>query len=127
MKVLIAIISCLAFLGCSDQSAAPARLLSKTQMQVVMWDLLEANSYTQRYIKMDSLKNASLENLKMQQHIFQLHKVSKDDFYKSYDYYSTQPDQMRILLDSIVAMGERNKITMIEEHRGGSDTSQLKR
>ncbi|MES2892439.1 MAG: DUF4296 domain-containing protein [Bacteroidota bacterium] len=98
--------------------------MSKDKMQVVMWDLLEANSYTQRYIKLDTVKNAALENLKMQQQIFQLHKVSKDDFYKSYDYYSTQPDQMRILLDSIVAIGERNKIKMIEQQRGDKDSTQ---
>ena len=83
-----------------------------------MWDLLEANSFTQRYLKMDTLKNPAMENLQMQQQIFQLHKVSKDDFYKSYDYYSSYPDQMRILLDSIVAIGERNKIKMIELHSG---------
>ncbi|MDO9374032.1 MAG: DUF4296 domain-containing protein [Ferruginibacter sp.] len=124
MKGSIVIIACLFFLSCSDQSKAPSRLLSKDKMQVVMWDLLEANSYTQRYIKLDTVKNAALENLKMQQQIFQLHKVSKDDFYKSYDYYSTQPDQMRILLDSIVAIGERNKIKMIEQQRGDKDSTQ---
>lgn len=107
-------------IGCSDVDKAPSNLLAKEKMQLVMWDLLEANSFTQRYIKMDSLKNPAIENLQMQQQIFQLHKVSKEDFYKSYDYYSSHPDQMRILLDSIVAIGERNKINMIElQHSGG--------
>ena len=127
MKPAVFIIAVVFFMGCNDQDKAPSNLLSKEKMQVVMWDLFEANSFTQQFIKRDTLKNPALENLKMQQQIFQLHKVSKDDFYKSYDYYSTQPDQMRIILDSIVALGERNKIKMIEQHSGGADTVLPKR
>jgi len=119
MNYLAFLIVCFICIGCNDVDKAPSNLLAKEKMQLVMWDLLEANSFTQRYIKMDSLKNPAIENLQMQQQIFQLHKVSKDDFYKSYDYYSSHPDQMRILLDSIVAIGERNKIKMIELHREG--------
>jgi hypothetical protein len=119
MKHLAFLIACSICVGCSDVDKAPSNLLAKEKMQLVMWDLLEANSFTQRYIKMDSLKNPAIENLQLQQQIFQLHKVNKDDFYKSYDYYSSHPDQMRILLDSIVAIGERNKIKMIELHSGG--------
>ena len=117
MNYLAFLTACVICIGCNDLDKAPSNLLAKEKMQLVMWDLLEANSFTQRYIKMDSLKNPAIENLQMQQQIFQLHKVSKDDFYKSYDYYSSHPDQMRILLDSIVAIGERNKIKMIELHR----------
>ena len=119
MKHLAFLIAYFICVGCSDVDKAPSNLLAKEKMQLVMWDLLEANSFTQRYIKMDSLKNPAIENLQMQQQIFQLHKVRKEDFYKSYDYYSSHPDQMRILLDSIVAIGERNKINMIELHSGG--------
>ena len=119
MKQLSFLIVCIICFGCGDGNKAPSNLLAKEKMQLVMWDLLEANSFTQRYMKMDTLKNPAIENLHMQQQIFQLHKVNKDDFYRSYDYYSSHPDEMRILLDSIVAIGERNKIQMIELHNGG--------
>ena len=119
MKQLSFLIVCIICFGCGDGKKAPSNLLAKEKMQLVMWDLLEANSFTQRYMKMDTLKNPAIENLQMQQQIFQLHKINKDDFYRSYDYYSSHPDEMRILLDSIVAIGERNKIQMIELHNGG--------
>ena len=119
MKQLSFLIVCIICIGCGDGNKAPSNLLAKEKMQLVMWDLLEANSFTQRYMKMDTLKNPAIENLQMQQQIFQLHKINKDDFYRSYDYYSSHPDEMRILLDSIVAIGERNKIQMIELHNGG--------
>ncbi len=123
MKLLIALISIVVLTGCGNKDKAPAGVLNKEKMTVVMWDLLEANSYTQQYLRRDTLKNSSIENMKMQQQIFNLHKVTKEDFYRSYDYYSTQPDQMKTLLDSIVSLGERNKIKMIEQHRGGDTTN----
>jgi hypothetical protein len=123
MKLLISIILTIVLSGCGNKNKAPAGVLNKEKMTVVMWDLLEANSYTQQYLRRDTLKNSSIENMKMQQQIFNLHKVTKEDFYKSYDYYSTQPDQMKTLLDSIVALGERNKIKMIEQQNRGEKSN----
>jgi hypothetical protein len=94
-------------------------ILGKEKMQAVMWDIIGANSFTEQFIKRDSLKNAVVENMKMQQKIFSMHNITKEDFYKSYNYYCSQPDLMRTLLDSIVARGERDRIKMIEIHSGG--------
>lgn len=104
--VLILIIS---LLGCKDKDGLPGGILKKEKMQEVLWDVIQAESYTNQFIKKDSTKNYPLENAKLQQQIFAIHKISKVDFYESYDYYKNHIELMRALLDSITAKGEREK------------------
>ena len=47
----------------------------------------------------------------MQQEIFNIHHVSKEEFYKSYDYYKTHTALFNQMLDSITVQDERNKKT----------------
>ena len=76
-------------------------------------------AFTQNYIKAKGIKNDSIENAGLQQKIFQLHKVSRKDFYTSYNYYAARPVEMRKILDSISAKGERDRGKMMEERYGG--------
>ena len=115
MKVFTFVILILLLLGCSNKRNTQAKILDKDKMAAVLWDVIRANSFTELYIKKDSLKNAMLENRKLQQQIFMLHNVSKDDFYKSYQYYLYQPDQMRVIIDTIAARSERNRIQSYQQ------------
>ena len=80
-----------------------------------MWDVIQADVFTEQFIKKDSLRNPSLENMQLQNKIFAIHKVTKVDFYKSYDYYMTHSDQMKNILDSITARAERDRSKMLEQ------------
>ena len=115
MKVLIPVILIFLQWGCSNKGNTQPAILNKDKMAAVLWDIMRANSFTELYIKKDSLKNATLENMKLQQQIFTIHNVSKEAFYKSYNYYSLQPDQMRVILDSIAARSERNRIQVYQQ------------
>ena len=99
--------------ACRDKDGLPNGILKKDKMQSVFWDVIQAESYTTQFIKKDSFKNAFLENAKLQQQIFALHKISKSDFYESYDYYKNHVELMRVLLDSITANGEREKYKIL--------------
>ena len=68
-----------------------------------------ADAYAELYIKKDSLKSLPAASAALQQKVFDLHHISKDDFYRSYKYYSDKPDEMRIILDSVSAKAERNR------------------
>ena len=99
--------------GCRDKDGLPDGILKKDKMQSVLWDVIQAESYTTQFIKKDSFKNTFVENAKLQQQIFALHKISKTDFYESYDYYKNHVELMRVLLDSITASGEREKYKVL--------------
>lgn len=116
MKLLIITISILLLGGCNSQKKEKGIILDKDKMQAVLWDVIVANSFTVQFLKKDSLKNPAVENGKLQQTIFKLHKISKDDFYRSYHYYSSQPEFMMVLLDSMTKKGERDKMKTIQRN-----------
>ena len=89
--------------SCRNNDKVPSGILEPEKMEAVLWDVIKADVFTKEYIKKDSVKNDTAENLKLQQQVFAIHKVSKVDFYKSYDYYKENTKQFKIILDSMIA------------------------
>ena len=69
MRTVAVIILIIFFAGCSDNNELPPGILEAKKMQVVLWDVFIAEGYTSEYIIKDSLKNAKIENAKLQQQI----------------------------------------------------------
>lgn len=108
----------ISFFSCGNKSG---KVLPTAKMQDVMWDMLLADAYTQKYLKNDSSKNEKAENAVLQQKIFQLHNINKEDFYASYEYYNNHPDIMRAILDSINVKAEKGRSElMTQRYSGGS-------
>lgn len=109
MKVTAFILFVCCMVSCTNINVAPAGILKFDKMQSVFWDVIRAEALTVQLKKKDSLINTSIENLKLQQQIFAEHQTSKEEFYKSYKYYSKNVQLMRSLLDTITTLAERNK------------------
>lgn len=118
MKLLLIFLLLTLAIGCGDKNALPDGILKKEKMQHVMWDMMQADAYTEFFIKKDTTKKPALENLKMQQSIFKLHHVTKDEFYKSYAYYTARPDLMKPLLDSITSKSEKDRSKVMAKRYG---------
>jgi Domain of unknown function (DUF4296) len=101
--------------SCDNKQVPEGKILSNDKMQAVMWDIIQADVYTEVYLKKDSSKNIFLQNAALQKNVFSLHQISKEDFYKSYDFYSSRSSDMRILLDSISAKAERQRNKKMEK------------
>ena len=95
--------------SCKDDDKIPSGILKPEKMQAVLWDVIRAEAFTNQFIKSDSAKNAEEENLKLQQKVFAVHKVSKETFYKSYDYYKSKTSGFKAILDRMVSQVERDK------------------
>lgn len=123
MKALLYVcsISIVFFSSCGDNKKG--KVIQKEAMEAVMWDMLQADAFTQNFIKKDSTKNDSVENAALQKKIFQLHHITKEDFDASYNFYSSNPNEMKIMLDSITARAERgrNKMMMERYSKGVAD------
>jgi hypothetical protein len=119
MKGLLVTILIFLMTGCAHKDINLKGILSKQKMQAVMWDIIGADVFTEQFIKKDSLKNASIENMNMQNKIFLLHGVTREEFTKSYEYYIFHTTQMKLILDSMTAKAERNRSKIMEEHQGG--------
>lgn len=89
-------------------------------MQAVFWDYIRADIFTDEFIKKDSAKNSAVENARLQQQVFFKHKVSRETFYRSYDYYLKHQGLMKDLVDTMLVR-QQKKIPVIQ------DTTQLKK
>jgi hypothetical protein len=99
----LVVFTILFFLSSCNNNDVPKGILKPKKMQVVLWDVMRADAFTKNYIAKDSSKNLEEENAKLQQKIFTLNKISKEEFYKSYDYYKVHTDLLKNLLDSMTA------------------------
>ncbi len=106
-KLLIIYIAVVLF-ACKRKQAIPKTLPINT-MKIVLWDILKADEwYTQTTIR-DTLHLRINENFLLYEEVYKVHHINKDIFYNSYKYYETHPDQFKVLIDSVVAYGDRDK------------------
>jgi Domain of unknown function (DUF4296) len=103
------LLSAVFLFSCGNKNDIPKGILKPVKMQTVLWDVLRADAFTFNFITKDSSKRPEAENVKIQQQIFTVHKVSKDEFYKSYEFYKIHPDLMQPILDSIINKATRDK------------------
>jgi hypothetical protein len=106
---IIPLILLICLYSCSGKNRIPDGVLSKPEMQSVLWDIMQADAFAKTYIKKGGAVNDSIENIRLQKQIFAIHHTTKDVFYKSYTYYSSQPEEMRIILDSIILKADKGK------------------
>ena len=109
IRTCIVLLSLITFFSCGNKNKIPSGILKPDKMQAVLWDVIKADAFTAEFIKKDSAKDAVEENLKLQQQIFSIHHISRQDFYKSYDYYKLHSDQLKVMMDSMIVQAERNK------------------
>lgn len=110
----IVLISTVILISCQSKNAVPAGILKPAKMQTVLWDMLRADAFTYEFITKDSAKKPEAENVKLQQQIFTVHKISKDEFYKSYEFYKSHPDLMQTMLDSLINKATRDKFIITQ-------------
>ena len=109
MRLYFLFFGIILFTSCASDSETPKGIITPDKMQAVLWDIIKANAFTNEFIKKDSSKNLSEENKRLQEQVFAIHKVTKADFYNSYDYYKSNTPLFKKMLDSMIVQGERNK------------------
>lgn len=109
IRNLICFLTLAFLLSCGNKSELPPEILKPGKMQAVLWDIIRADAFTTEYIKRDSAKNDVEENLKLQQQIFAMHRVSKDEFYKSFDYYKKNSGLLTTIMDSMVSQADKKQ------------------
>ena len=96
--------------GCTNTTKIPKDILSKKKMEVVLWDVIRAERFSTFFLLKDSAsRNIQSDKFKLYDQVFSVHKVSKDDFIKSYKYYLSRPDIAKEIFDSIAVKAERQK------------------
>ena len=66
-----------------------------------MWDMMRADQLVTTLAGKDSSLNKKNESIKLYEKIFQLHHIDRDQFNKSFEYYSSSPQLFRPIIDSL--------------------------
>lgn len=107
MRCYISLLMLVLVVSCAGKDDVPEGILKPAKMQELFWDFTRAEVYSSYFAKRDSLRSEAIENLQLQEKIFKRHQVTKDDFYRSYIYYSNHKDLMTKMIDSILARQKR--------------------
>jgi hypothetical protein len=99
-NLFVFLITGLIFTACHTNGGAN-EVISPKKFGAVYWDIQKAITYATVYVRMDTLKNDSIELDEMKQVIFAKHGVSKDLFDKSLAYYNDHPKEMIVIMDSL--------------------------
>ena len=95
-------------ISCTHKDSIPSGIISKDEMKKVLWDMIEADQFSKQFILKDSAKkNVNVETMKLYEQVFQVHHITKDEFQKSYQFYISRPDILKVLLDSLSVQGSR--------------------
>ncbi|MGZ5255613.1 MAG: DUF4296 domain-containing protein [Flavitalea sp.] len=100
----------LVFTSCTDKEKVPEDIIAPVKMEKVMWDMIQADRFAATFIIRDSAKvNVTDETFKMYDRVFQVHKISKDEFVRSFKFYLDRPDISKKMFDSLVSYGQKKK------------------
>ena len=89
------------FSSCSENNDTPKDILSFDKMKLVLWDDTKAQVYAKEILSRDTMINDTFWYAAMKEKILQHHHISKEQYEKSYRYYSLHPDLFIRLTDSI--------------------------
>ena len=102
MKFLLSISVLIIIFSCARKEKQE-KVLPEKKMREVMWDMIRADQYVTDFLLRDSTKKKKDESVKLYDEIFRLHKINADEFKKSLAYYSSRPDLMQPIIDSLAA------------------------
>ena len=110
MRLFTGLLAAILFLlSCGSKNDIPKGVLKQEKMQAVLWDVLRADAFAFQFITKDSTKKPEAESVKLQQQIFAAHKTSREEFYKSYEFYKLHPEILQPMLDSMISKYTRDK------------------
>ena len=104
MRYLIIICTLFFLIACSGNDKIPGDVLNPKKMTEVLTDVLTADAVVNEEKNHDSTVNVNSLSPAYYQQVFTLHKISREDFFRSYDYYLNHPGLLGAVLDSANAV-----------------------
>lgn len=106
---------CLWLSACTNRESVSSEFIQPDSMQVILKDVITADHFASEYLLKDSLRkdsvhrNVKLETLQLYETVFTLHKITREEFRKSLEFYYSRPDLMKNMFDSLSAYESRHR------------------
>jgi len=108
--------------GCKDKEDTP-NLLSRQQMENVMWDLMRADLFVNNYMVIqDSALDKKKQSRLLYAQVLKMNHVTQKAFKESFNYYRGHPELMKALMDTL----SRRNDTMANKPAQGANPPNTK-
>jgi len=107
MRNLLFLVLFVTILSC--KSSVPKDILPPKKMQAVLWDMMQADEMMEYYSTNDSSFKGISKHTVYYQNIFAIHKVSRESFKNSLNYYKDHPASLKPILDSLQRFAQRSQ------------------
>lgn len=105
------------FITACGQHKIPDDIIKVNDMKFIMWDLTRAGQYNELKNLKDTSSKIKPSATLLYEQVFSLHKVKKDDFYKSLKFYQSHPDINKVLMDSLAAYATRERTKLYQKRQ----------
>ncbi len=132
MRQILLVVSVFALLLPACKSKRNNNVLPPDKMEALLWDMMRADKFLADYVlNKDTTKKIDPESVKLYQQIFAIHKVTGDQFQRSFTYYKEHPDQLRAIMDSLSKPAVTAPTEMVQplpapQPQSAADTTQNK-
>jgi len=96
------------FFGCADKKI-PKEVMQPNELKVIVWDMIAADEISSDEIIADTTIKLFGTSIKNYKKVLQIHRLSKEEFFKNLRYYEEHPDHQKVLYDSVMAYANRLK------------------
>ena len=89
-------------------------------MQDILWDVIRAQALSGEMARRDSSINEIAETQLLTRKVFEIHNITPSAFDLSYAWYTSHPEMMRIVFDSMHSQNQRQndlKLKREDMHR----------
>ena len=107
MKIFFLFIPICMLFSCSDKNKTPSGIILPKEMPGIMWDVIRAQSLAIELARKDSSANVESQTKTLTTKVFEIHHISSSSFDKSYDWYASHPDILRLMFDSLYTQKQR--------------------
>lgn len=108
MKNILVISIIIFFASCSSPDEMPKDIIAPDKMKFIFWDVMRAGELATLKAPNDT-SLARKKTAEYLQQVFAVHHITKDEFYKSYQWYEQHPNVNKILMDSVSAYANRQR------------------
>jgi hypothetical protein len=98
--IRIGLFAFLFLFSCTKKTQVPKDILPPDKMEILLLDLIKADELINKK-SIDSTVRDSFSKEVVYTSVFNKHKISKEKFRKSFSYYESHPEILKVVLDSL--------------------------
>jgi len=105
MRIIVYFLIASIIISCGP--SVPKDVLPPEKIKLVLWDIMQADELAEHRSISDSSFTSLAKHVDYYQSVLTIHKISKEQFTNSINYYTNHPEVFKIVLDSLQSFGER--------------------